>query len=52
MGGQHRARESLQPPGAHYYLTVAAGITAALGITASTLPLLERITGTEVARNE
>ena len=44
--------ESLQPPGAHYYLIVVAGIVAALGIIASTLPLLERITGPEVARNE
>jgi hypothetical protein len=44
--------ESLRPPGAHYYLIVAAGIIAALGIIASTLPLLERITGPEVARNE
>jgi hypothetical protein len=44
--------ESLRPPGAHYYLIVVAGIVAALGIIASTLPLLERITGPEVARNE
>jgi hypothetical protein len=29
-----------------------AGISAALGIIASTLPLLERITGPDVARNE
>jgi hypothetical protein len=44
--------ESLRPPGAHYFLIVVAGIVAALGIIASTLPLLERITGPEVARNE
>ena len=44
--------ESLQPPGAHYYLIVVAGIVAALGIIASTLSLLERITRPEVARNE
>jgi hypothetical protein len=44
--------ESLRPPGAHYYLIVAAGIAAALGIIACTLPLLERITGPEIARND
>jgi hypothetical protein len=45
-------QESLQPPGAGYYLAVAAGITLALGIIAATLPLLRRITGPESARNE
>ena len=44
--------ESLQPPSAGYYLSVAAGITLALGIIAATLPLLRRITGPETARNE
>ena len=44
--------ESLQAPGAGYYLAVAAGITFALGIIAATLPLLRRITGPETARNE
>jgi hypothetical protein len=44
--------ESLQPPGAAYYLAVAAGIGLALGIIAATLPLLRRITGPETARNE
>jgi hypothetical protein len=39
-------------PGAAYYLLTAAGILAALGIIAATFPLLARITGPEVARNE
>ena len=43
---------SLQRPGAGYYLAVAAGFALALGIIAATLPLLRRITGPEVARNE
>ncbi len=43
---------SLRPPGVAYYLIVLAGIVASLGIIASTLPLLERITGPETARNE
>jgi len=43
---------SLRPPGPSYYLIVLAGLTASLGIIASTLPLLNRITGPETARNE
>lgn len=43
---------ALQPPGAGYYLTVGAGLAVCLGIIASTLPLLSRITGPETARNE
>jgi len=39
-------------PGAAYYLLTAGGILAALGIIAATFPLLRRITGPEVARNE
>jgi FtsX-like permease family len=39
-------------PGAAYYLLTAGGILAALGIIAATFPLLKRITGPEVARNE
>ena len=35
-----------------YYLLVVAGIAASLGIIAATFPLLRRITGPEVARNE
>jgi hypothetical protein len=39
-------------PGAAYYLITAGGVLAALGIIAATFPLLARITGPEVARNE
>ncbi len=39
-------------PGAAYYLITAGGILAALGIIAATFPMLARITGPEVARNE
>jgi len=39
-------------PSAAYYLLTAGGILAALGIIAATFPLLARITGPEVARNE
>jgi hypothetical protein len=42
----------LVAPGAVYYVLTAAGIAASLGIIASTFPLLRRITGPEVARNE
>jgi len=43
---------SLVAPGAAYYLLTAAGIAASLGIIAATFPLLRRITGPDVARNE
>ena len=39
-------------PGVAYYLLTAGGILVALGIIAATFPLLKRITGPEVARNE
>jgi hypothetical protein len=39
-------------PGAAYYLLTAAGVAVSLGIIAATFPLLTRITGPEVARNE
>jgi predicted lysophospholipase L1 biosynthesis ABC-type transport system permease subunit len=44
--------ETLQPPDAEYFLVVLAGLVASLLIIASTLPLLERITGPDTARNE
>jgi predicted lysophospholipase L1 biosynthesis ABC-type transport system permease subunit len=44
--------ESLQAPGIDYYVIVLAGIVASLAVIASTLPLIERITGPEVGRNE
>jgi hypothetical protein len=43
---------TLRPPGAGYYGIVVAGLAAALGIIAATLPLLKRVTGPEVARND
>jgi hypothetical protein len=42
----------LVAPGVAYYLLVVAGIAASLAIIAATFPLLRRITGPEVARNE
>jgi hypothetical protein len=39
-------------PGVGYYHMTAAGIVASLGGIAATMPLLRRITGPEVARNE
>src|SRR5205814_7650860 len=39
-------------PGAAYYLLTAGGSGVSLGIIAATFPLLARITGPEVARNE
>jgi hypothetical protein len=44
--------ETLQPPGIQYYVIVVGGLLAALAIIATTLPLLERITGPDTARNE
>jgi hypothetical protein len=43
---------SLVAPGAGYYLTVLGGLAASLGVIALTLPLMDRMTGPETARNE
>jgi hypothetical protein len=43
---------SIAAPGVAYYLITAGGILVSLGIIAATFPLLTRITGPEVARNE
>ncbi len=43
---------TLRPPGIGYYLIVVAGLVVSLGIIASTLPLLTRMTGPDVVRNE
>ncbi|HEV8571166.1 MAG TPA: hypothetical protein VGQ92_29420 [Actinoplanes sp.] len=43
---------TLRPPGIGYYAVVIAGLAISLGIIAATLPLLERITGPETARND
>jgi hypothetical protein len=45
-------QHAMVAPGAAYYLLTAGGVLAALGIIAATFPLLARITGPEVARNE
>jgi predicted lysophospholipase L1 biosynthesis ABC-type transport system permease subunit len=42
----------LVAPGAGYYLIAGAGIAVSLGVIGATFPLLRRITGPEVARNE
>ncbi|GAA5189792.1 ABC transporter permease [Rugosimonospora acidiphila] len=42
---------TLRPPGVVFYVISAAGLLASLGIIASTLPMLRRITGPETARN-
>jgi hypothetical protein len=44
--------ETLRPPGIAYYVIVLGGLAASLAVIASTFPLLDRITGPEVARNE
>ncbi|MEU2612986.1 FtsX-like permease family protein [Micromonospora sp. NPDC007271] len=43
---------ALLAPGWSFCLLVAGGLAVSLGIIASTLPLLRRITGPETARNE
>ena len=39
-------------PGIAYWADVTGGLAVSLAIIASTFPLLDRITGPEVARNE
>jgi hypothetical protein len=50
------ARSEMQAPmvgpGPAFYLITVAGIVLSLGVIAATIPLLRRITGPEVARNE
>ena len=43
---------SVKPPDVGFVLVVVGGLGLSLGIIASTLPLLRRITGPETARNE
>jgi hypothetical protein len=45
-------KHSLIGPGAEYYAVIAAGIILSLAIIGAAFPLLARITGPEVARNE
>ncbi|MDH6493287.1 FtsX-like permease family protein [Streptomyces sp. SAI-127] len=49
---QAQFRYSIRAPGIQYYAIVLAGLAASLGVIASTMPLLRRITGPETARNE
>jgi hypothetical protein len=44
--------ETLQPPAPSYYVLVLAGLIASLAIIASTLPMLQRVTGPDAARDE
>jgi hypothetical protein len=43
---------SIRPPGTGYYVILLAGVAASLAVIASTMPLLRRMTGPEVARND
>lgn len=43
---------TLHPPGPSYYAIVVIGLATSLAIIGATLPLLSRITGPEVARND
>jgi hypothetical protein len=43
---------TLSPPGFSYYVIVVIGLAASMAIIGSTLPLLTRMTGPEVARND
>jgi hypothetical protein len=45
-------KQSLAAPGPEYYLITAAGVAVSLAIVTATFPLLRRVTGPEVARNE
>jgi hypothetical protein len=44
--------ESLRPPNAQFYALVVAGLAASFAVIGSTLPIVDRITGPETARNE
>lgn len=52
MNASLQQNHRIVPPGAAFYLLTAGGIVVALGIIAATFPLLTRVTGPEVARNE
>jgi hypothetical protein len=52
MNASLQQNHAIVAPGAAYYLITGGGILAALAIIAATFPLLARITGPEVARNE
>jgi hypothetical protein len=52
MNASLQQNHPIVAPGAAYYLITAGGILVSLGIIEATFPLLARITGPEVARNE
>jgi hypothetical protein len=52
MYASEAQNHSMVAPSAPYYLLAAGGILVSLGIIAATFPLLARITGPEVARND
>jgi FtsX-like permease family protein len=52
MYASEAQQHPMVPPSAAYYLLTGGGIVVSLGIIAATFPLLARITGPEVARNE
>jgi hypothetical protein len=43
---------TLHPPGPGYYVITVAGLAVSLGLIASTMPLLRRLTGPETVRND
>jgi hypothetical protein len=42
----------LRPPDAQFYALVVTGLAACFAVIGSTLPIVDRITGPETARNE
>jgi hypothetical protein len=44
--------ESLRPPNTQFYALVVTGLAASFAVIASTLPIVDHITGPETARNE
>jgi hypothetical protein len=52
MYASEAQNHAMVAPGAAYYLLAAGGLLVSLGIIAATFPLLARITGPEVARND
>jgi hypothetical protein len=52
MYASEAQQHAMVAPGPAYYLLTAGGIIVSLGIIAATFPLLARITGPEVARND
>jgi hypothetical protein len=52
MNASLQQNHAIVAPRLAYYLLTGGGIVVALGIIAATFPLLARITGPEVARNE